>query len=101
VKKPQPTGHNPILLGLAGLVTGVVVLVILQSLPIATGAAAATVVALLVLKHLALFLAVSSPAAALWNTMREKLPARCPLAPRRRRDSDDGEPGDNGPNRDA
>ncbi len=87
-RRSSKSNHSTLLLGAAGLVSGIVMLLIFRSIPVASGSAAAIILTLLVLKHLALFLAVSSPAAALWSSMRSKLPAHCPLRPRDDQDDD-------------
>ena len=70
-----------LVLGIAGTVSGLLMLVLFRSIPLASGSAAATVVAIIALKHLALFVAVSSPAAALFQSLKPKVRAYCPWRP--------------------
>jgi hypothetical protein len=70
-----------LILGTAGFAGGLVTLLIFRSLPMATGTAAATIVALIVLKHLALAVAVASPLFALLQRVKPTLRAYCPWGP--------------------
>jgi hypothetical protein len=54
---------------------------VLRSAPMASGTAAATVVALIALKHLGLLVAVGSPFTALLQLARPRLFARCGRPP--------------------
>ena len=69
------------LLGTAGLVSGLVMLLIFRSLPIASGTAAIVIFAIIALKHVALFVAVSSPAIVLFRTLKLMVRPYCPWAP--------------------
>jgi hypothetical protein len=53
-----------------------------RSIPLASGGAAATVIAIIALKHLALFIAVSSPMAALFQSVKPTVRTYCPWRPR-------------------
>ena len=70
-----------LLLGAAGLVSGVAMLLLFKSVPMASGTAAAVVVSMIVLKHVALFLAVGSPLAALLQSFKPKLREICGRPP--------------------
>ena len=71
-----------LILGAAGFASGVVALVIFHSIPMASGTAAATIIAVIALKHLALALAVGSPAIALLQSVKPRLRAHCPWPPK-------------------
>ena len=71
-----------LILGAAGFASGLAALVIFRSIPMASGTAAATIVAVIALKHLALALAVGSPAVALLQSVKPTLRAHCPWAPK-------------------
>jgi hypothetical protein len=64
-----------------GLISGLVMLLIFKSIPVASGKAATVIVAIIALKHLALFVAVSSPAVALFQTLKLKARPFCPWPP--------------------
>ncbi len=68
-------------LGIAGFLGGATMLAVFRSIPMASGSAAATILALIALKHLALFIAVSSPAAAFWQSMKPRLREWCGRPP--------------------
>lgn len=70
-----------IFLGAAGLASGLAMLLVFKSLPIASGTAAGLVIAIIVAKHAALFLAVSSPMAALFQSIKPKLREICGKPP--------------------
>ena len=74
-----------LVLGIAGSLSGFLVLALFRSIPIASGSAALTIVAVIALKHLALFVAVSSPVAAFFQSMKPTVQAYCPWRPRNRR----------------
>lgn len=63
-------------LAAVGTIAGIVALLLIRSIPIAAGAAATFVVALIVLKHLALAIIVGSPLAAVLPKIR----SHCPFA---------------------
>ena len=67
-------------LGAAGFTSGLVPLLLLRPIPMASGSAVAAVVAMIAIKHLALALAVSSPLAALFQSVRPAVRAHCPFA---------------------
>jgi hypothetical protein len=68
------------LLATAGAITGVAMLLLFRSIPIATGTATGVIVAIIILKHLALALVVGSPLVAAFENIRPKLRAHCPFA---------------------
>jgi hypothetical protein len=70
-----------LILGAAGFAGGLVTLLIFRSLPMASGTAAATIIALIVVKHLALVIAVGSPMFALLQQVKPTLRAYCPWGP--------------------
>jgi hypothetical protein len=70
-----------LILGFAGLAGGILTIAILRSIPMASGTAAATIVALIALKHLGLFVAVGSPLTALLQFARPRLLALCGRPP--------------------
>jgi hypothetical protein len=74
-----------LILGIAGSVSGMLMLALFRSLPIASSSAALTIVAIIALKHLALFVAVSSPVAAFFQSVKPTAQAYCPWRPRDRR----------------
>jgi hypothetical protein len=69
-----------VILAAAGSVSGVAMLLLLQSISIATGTAMGVIVAIIVLKHLALTFIVGSPLAILFRNIKPKLRSHCPLA---------------------
>jgi hypothetical protein len=70
-----------LILGIAGSASGLLMLLLFRSLPMASGTAAATILAIIALKHLALFIAVGSPMAAFTQTIRPHLRAFCGRPP--------------------
>lgn len=70
-----------IVLGAAGLVTGLGALRLFRSIPVSAGTAVAVMAALIVLKHVALFLIVGSPLAAIVQSIKPKLRAVCGKPP--------------------
>ena len=70
-----------LILGLAGLASGTVTLLVVRSVPMAAGTATAIVVSLIVLKHLGLLVAVASPFAAMMQIVRPRLRALCGQPP--------------------
>ncbi len=70
-----------LILGVAGLISGFLMLLIFKSIPMASGTAATVIVAVVALKHLALFVAVSSPALALFQALKLKVRPYCPWPP--------------------
>lgn len=70
-----------LILGVAGMAAGTAMLYFFRSIPVASGTAAATIIAMIVLKHVALFVAVSSPMAALLQSLKPKLREICGRAP--------------------
>jgi uncharacterized membrane protein YjjP (DUF1212 family) len=69
-----------LILGGAGLASGLIMLLVFRSITAASGTAAATIAGIIVLKHLALAVAVSSPIAALFQSVKPTLRAYCPWA---------------------
>lgn len=70
-----------LVLGGVGSIGGLIMLLVFRSIPMAAGTAAATVVTIIALKHLALFIVVGSPAAALFKFVQPRVRAYCPWAP--------------------
>lgn len=68
-------------LGITGLVSGLAMLLLFRSIPMAAGTAATVMVAVIALKHLALLLAVSSPMAALFQSLKPRLREMCGRPP--------------------
>ena len=69
------------ILGIAGMLSGLLMLRFFKSIPVATGSAAAMVLGIIVLKHLALFILVSSPLPALFESLKPRLRAFCGRPP--------------------
>lgn len=69
------------ILGVAGMVSGFLMLRLFKSIPVASGSAALTVLAIIALKHLALFIVVSSPLPALFQSLKPRLRAFCGKPP--------------------
>jgi hypothetical protein len=74
--------HKWLILGIAGLASGLLTLFVFRSIPMASGTAAIAVVALIAAKHLALAAAVGSPLAALFQIVKSHVRPYCPWAPR-------------------
>jgi hypothetical protein len=68
------------MLGTAGTISGLTMLLLFRSIPIAAETATGVIVAVIVLKHLALAIIVGSPLAALFQNIKPKLRSHCPLA---------------------
>jgi hypothetical protein len=68
------------ILAAAGCVGGLAMLLLFRSIPLAAGTATGIVVAIIVLKHLALAVIVGSPLAAMFKSVGPKLRAHCPFA---------------------
>jgi hypothetical protein len=73
--------HKWLILGIAGLVSGLLTLFLFRSIPMASGTAAVAVVSLIVAKHLALAVAAGSPLAAFLQILKPKVRPYCPWAP--------------------
>ena len=80
-QRRQRRNRKWLILGAAGLVSGIAMLMFFRSVPMASRTAAATIVAIIALKHLALLIAVSSPLAALFQSLRPMLRAFCGRPP--------------------
>ncbi len=61
-------------------ITGIAMLMLFRSIPIAAGTATTVVVAMIVLKHLALAMIVGSPLAAMFQSVKPKIRPHCPFA---------------------
>ena len=68
-----------LVLGATGFASGALILLLFRSIPMAAGTAATVIVAIIALKHLALFIAVGSPVAALFQSVKPRLRAHCPF----------------------
>jgi len=73
--------HKWLLLGIAGLASGLLALLLFRSIPMASGTAAAAFVSLMVAKHVALAVAAGSPLAAFFQILKTKVRPYCPWAP--------------------
>jgi hypothetical protein len=67
-------------LAAAGSTSGIAMLLVFQSVPVAAETATAVIVAMIVLKHLALAMIVGSPLAAILQKIRPKIRPHCPFA---------------------
>lgn len=70
-----------LILGVAGSLSGFVMLLLFRSVAAASDAAMSTVLAIIVMKHLALAIIAGSPLAALFQTMKPRLRAHCGRPP--------------------
>ena len=73
--------HKWLILGVAGLASGLLTLLVFRSIPMASGTAALAAVSLIAAKHLALAVAAGSPLAALFQILKLKVRPYCPWAP--------------------
>jgi hypothetical protein len=67
-------------LALVGSLTGLAILLLFRSIPIAAGSATAIIVAIIVVKHVALAIIVGSPLAAAFQSLKPKIREHCPFA---------------------
>jgi hypothetical protein len=67
-------------LAAAGSITGSAILYVFRSIPIAAGTASAMIVAVIILKHLALALVVGSPLTAILQNLKSNIRPHCPFA---------------------
>lgn len=70
-----------LILGAAGLASGVLTLLPFRSIPVASGTAAIAMVSRVAAKHLALLVAAGSPLAAFLQILEPKVRPYCPWAP--------------------
>lgn len=68
------------ILAAAGTITGMAMLMLFQSIPIAAETAATVIMVIIILKHLALAMIVGSPLAAMFQSIKPKIRAHCPFA---------------------
>jgi hypothetical protein len=68
------------MLAAAGSISGITILVLFRSIPIAAGTGVGIIVGLIVVKHLALVLIISSPLAVIFRRIRPKIRSHCPFA---------------------
>jgi hypothetical protein len=68
------------ILAAAGSVIGITMLLLFRSIPVAAGTATAVVVAIIVLKHLALAMIVGSPVTAAFQSIKPTIRSHCPFA---------------------
>jgi hypothetical protein len=68
------------ILATAGSITGVAMLFLFRSIPIAAGTASGVIVAIIILKHLALTIIVGSPLTAIFQSIKPKIRSHCPFA---------------------
>jgi len=71
--------HKWLALGIVGLISGLLMLYLFRSIPIASTTAVA-VIAVIVLKHLALAVAVGSPLVVFFKSIKPTLRDYCPFA---------------------
>ena len=67
------------ILAAAGSVIGITLLLLFRSIPVAAGATS-VVVAIIVLKHLALAMIVGSPVTAAFQSIKPTIRSHCPFA---------------------
>lgn len=80
-EKQRRRNRKWLILGGAGLISGLLMLLVFKSIPMASGTAATVIVAIIALKHLALFVVVGSPTLALFQTLKLKVRPYCPWPP--------------------
>jgi hypothetical protein len=68
------------MLAAAGSISGVAILALFRSIPIAAGTGVGIIVGIIVLKHLALVLIISSPLAVILQRIRPTIRSHCPFA---------------------
>jgi|HubBroStandDraft_1064217.scaffolds.fasta_scaffold366982_1 hypothetical protein len=68
------------ILAIAGSIAGMAMLLLFRSIPIAAGTATAVIVAIIILKHLALAIIVGSPLTAMFQSIKPKIRSYCPFA---------------------
>jgi hypothetical protein len=68
------------ILASVGSITGIAMLLLFRSIPIAAGSATTVIVVIIALKHLALALIVASPLTALFQSVKPKIRSYCPFA---------------------
>lgn len=68
------------ILASAGSIVGLAMLLLFRSIPIAAGTATAVIVAIVILKHLALAIIVGSPLTAVFKSIKPKIRSHCPFA---------------------
>lgn len=67
------------ILATVGSISGIMMLLLFRSIPLAAGTATGVIVAIIVLKHLALAMIVGSPLAAMFTSIKPKLRSHCPF----------------------
>jgi drug/metabolite transporter (DMT)-like permease len=70
-----------LVLGIVGILSGLAMLLLFRSIPMAAGTTATVMIAVVAHKHLALFIAVSSPLAALFQSVKPRLRELCGRPP--------------------
>jgi hypothetical protein len=65
---------------MAGIMAGMAMILFFRSIPLAKGTAAAVIVGIIVIKHVALAMIVGSPLAALFQSLKPKIRIQCPFA---------------------
>jgi hypothetical protein len=68
------------ILAMAGSITGMAMLLLFRSIPLAARTATAVIVGIIVIKHVALAMIVGSPLAALFQSLKPKIRTHCPFA---------------------
>lgn len=69
-------------LAAGGSLSGLAVLFLFKSIPIAAGSATAVILMIIVIKHLALAAIIGSPMFSAFQSIKPKLREYCPLRPR-------------------
>jgi hypothetical protein len=68
------------MLAAAGSISGIAILVLFRSIPIAAGTGIGIIIGIVVLKHLALALIIGSPLAVMFRRIRPTIRSHCPFA---------------------
>ena len=68
------------ILATAGSISGIAMLLLFRSIPMAAGTATGVIAVIIALKHLALALIVGSPLTAIFRSIKPKLRSHCPFA---------------------
>lgn len=67
------------MLAAAGTVAGMAMLLLVRSVAVAIGSATGAIVAVIILKHLALAIIAGSPLAAMFQKLEPKIRSHCPF----------------------
>lgn len=69
-----------LILGIGGSLAGVAMLLLFHSIPVAAGSGIIAILAVIILKHLALAIITGSPLLAIVPDLKSKIRSRCPFA---------------------